>query len=135
MMNTGIGTQGDSAMEWKVFFDDEFKVWFEALEQGLQDEIWACIGLLKSRGPNLSRPRVDSIKGSAFSNMKELRVQYKGDPWRILFAFDPKRNAILLVGGNKTGKKNWYKSHIPIADERFSRHLERLDQLDQMEKD
>jgi hypothetical protein len=62
--------------------------------------------------------------------MKELRVQYKGEPWRILFAFDLKRNAILLIGGNKTGKKDWYKSHIPIADERFSRHLERLDQME-----
>jgi hypothetical protein len=130
MMNTGIGALGDSPMEWKVLFDEEFKVWFEALEQGLQDEILARVGLLGSLGPNLGRPNVDGIKGSAFSNMKELRVQYKGKPWRILFAFDPKRNAILLVGGNKTGKKDWYKSHIPIADERFSRHLEQLDQME-----
>ncbi len=118
-------------MEWKVFFDDEFKVWFETIERGLQDEIWACIGLLRSLGPNLGRPRVDRVKGSSFSNMKELRIQYKGDPWRVLFAFDPKRNAILLIGGNKTGKKDWYKSHIPIADERFRRHLERLDEMEE----
>jgi hypothetical protein len=119
-------------MDWKVFFDEEFQVWFEALEQGLRDEILVCVGLLKTFGPNLGRPRVDGIKGSAFSNMKELRVQYKGKPWRVLFAFDPKRNAILLVGGNKGGKKDWYMAHVPIADERFSRHLERLEQ---MEKD
>ena len=63
-----------------------------------------------------------------FTNMKELRVQFKGEPWRILFAFDPDRAAILLVGGNKRGDKRWYKKHLPIADERFRRHLERLEQ-------
>jgi hypothetical protein len=58
--------------------------------------------------------------------MKELRIQYQGNPWRILFAFDPRRAAILLVGGNKRGKKRWYRDHIALADERFRRHLERL---------
>jgi hypothetical protein len=58
--------------------------------------------------------------------MKELRVQFRGAPWRILFAFDPNRAAILLVGGNKRGKKRWYEKHIAIADERFRRHLEGL---------
>jgi hypothetical protein len=66
---------------------------------------------------------VDTVKGSRFTNMKELRVQVGGDPWRILFAFDPQRSAILLVGGNKRGDKRWYKTFIPIADERFERHL------------
>jgi hypothetical protein len=117
-------------MERKILFDDEFNVWFQALEQSLQDEILARVGMLRSLGPNLGRPHADGVKGSAFSNMKELRIQYKGKPWRILFAFDPMRNAILLVGGNKTGKKDWYKSHIPIADERFARHLERQDQME-----
>jgi hypothetical protein len=60
--------------------------------------------------------------------MKELRVQFRGDPWRILFAFDLRRTAILLVGGNERGDKRWYKKHIPIADERFRRHLKRLEQ-------
>lgn len=58
--------------------------------------------------------------------MKELVVQYKGDPWRILFAFDPQRHAILLVGGDKTGDKRWYKTNIPIADARFDKHLAEL---------
>jgi hypothetical protein len=83
--------------------------------------------LLRRRAPNLGRPRVDSVKGSRFSNMKELRVQYHGDPWRILFALDPRRQAILLVGGNKRGQKRWYKDHIRVADERFRRHLESLE--------
>ena len=64
------------------------------------------------------------MEDSAFTNMKELRVQFRGDPWRILFAFDPRRTAMLLVGGNK----RWYKKHLPIADERFKQHLRRLAQ-------
>jgi len=62
--------------------------------------------------------------------MKELRIQYHGDPWRILFAFDPRRAAILLVGGIKSGDKRWYEKHIRIADRRFERHLERLEEED-----
>jgi hypothetical protein len=58
--------------------------------------------------------------------MKELRIQYKGKPWRVLFAFDLERHAILLVGGNKGGDKRWYTKHVPIADERFRRHMESL---------
>jgi hypothetical protein len=114
------------AVDWKVFFTVEFKAWFDALDEGLQDEIWSYIRLLKLRGPNLGRPYVDTVKGSAFSNMKELRVQYKRDPWRILFAFDPQRNAIFLEGGNKRGNKDWYETHVPIADKRFASHIERL---------
>ena len=64
-------------------------------------------------------------RGLHFLNMKELRIQFAGDPWRVLFAFDTRRAAILLVGGNKSGNKRWYKTHIPIADARFVRHLER----------
>ena len=86
----------------------------------------AHAGLLRERGPQLGRPYVDTVEASAFTNMKELRVQFRGDPWRILFAFDPNRAAILLVGGNKRGDKRWYKKHLPIADERFRRHLEQL---------
>ena len=69
---------------------------------------------------------MDTLEGSAFPNMKELRVQFGGDPWRILFAFNARRVAILLVGGCKRGDKRWYKKHIPIADERFRQHLARL---------
>ncbi len=109
-------------MEWEVLFDEEFDEWLGTLEEGLQDRVWAHIELLRRMGPNLGRPRVDSVKGSDLSNLKELRIQYRGDPWRILFAFDPERNAILLVGGNK----RWYDENVPIAEERFRRHLDRL---------
>lgn len=113
-------------MEWEVLADEEFVAWFEKCPAGLQDQILIYRNLLKQYGPTLSRPRVDSIKGSKFTNMKELRVQWKGHPWRILFAFDPKRRSILLVGGNKHGDKRWYEKNIPIADARFERHLKRM---------
>lgn len=114
-------------MEWDVQFDEDFEAWFAGLPEALQDEILGLALLLRERGPHLGRPQVDTVKGSEFSNMKELRVQYRGDPWRILFAFDPVRRAILLVGGNKRGDRRWYETHIPIADARFRRHLEQLE--------
>ena len=113
-------------MEWEVLFDEEFAAWLESLDEGLEVEILAHVQLLREFGPNLGRPRVDTVKGSKYPNMKELRVQYQGDPWRILFAFDPERAAILLVGGNKRGDKRWYQKHIRLADQRFKRHLEGL---------
>jgi hypothetical protein len=94
----------------------------------LQDEIIAHANPLREHGPQLGRAFVDTLKGSAFTNLKEPRVQFRGEPWRILFAFDPNGAAILLVGGNKQGDKRWYKKHLPIADARFRRHLERLEQ-------
>ena len=81
------------------------------------------IGLLERNGPNLSRPFADHIKGSSIKNLKELRIQWHGDPYRILFVFAPKRNAVLLLGGNKAGDKNWYDKNIPIAEQRFKEHL------------
>ena len=115
-------------MEWDVQLDDDFATWLAGLDADLRNEIIAHANLLRARGPRLGRPYVDTLEGTAFLNMKELRVQFRGDPWRILFAFDPHRAAILLVGGNKRGDKRWYKKHLPIADERFRRHLERLKQ-------
>ena len=113
-------------MEWQVLLDEEFVKWSKEQDIGLQDEILAYRELLKQYGPRLGRPRVDTIKGSKFTNMKELRIQWKGQPWRILFAFDPKRRSILLVGGNKQGDKRWYEKNIPIADARFEKHLKRM---------
>jgi hypothetical protein len=114
------------ATEWTVLFHLEFDAWLSGQEEGLQNEVWVLIGLLKRYGPSLSRPYADTIKGSIYPNMKELRIQYRGKPWRILFAFDPNRNAILLIGGTKVGRQDWYKVHTPIADERFGRYLANL---------
>lgn len=77
-------------------------------------------------GPNLPRPHSDTVKGSRFKNMKELRTQHAGNPYSTLYAFDPRRSAILLIGGNKTGSDNWYETYVPIADKLFSEHLEEL---------
>ena len=122
-------------MAWVVRFDEELAAWFDDQEAGLQDEILAHVGLLEERGPNLGRPRADTVKGSAYRNMKELRIQYQGRPWRILFAFDPRQAAILLVGGDKGGEKRWYLRNIPIADRRYKRHLEALEREKKPEKE
>ena len=114
-------------MRWEVLFDEDFRTWFDAQAIGLQDEIVSYGKLLSASGPLLGRPRVDTIQGSKFFNMKELRIQWKGDPWRILFAFDPRRRSILLVGGNKGGDKRWYDKNIPIADARLSKHLRSME--------
>jgi hypothetical protein len=89
----------------------------------LQDAILKLAMLLTRMGPQLGRPRVDQIKASDFKNMKELIVQHKGKPWRILLAFDTNQDAVFLVGGCKAGDARFYRTHIPIADERFRDHL------------
>jgi hypothetical protein len=117
------------SMEWTIIFHPDFKNWLDKQEEDIQDSILVGLGLLKQEGPLLGRPYVDTLKGSRYPNLKELRVQHAGEPWRILFAFDPVRQAIVLVGGNKTGDKRWYEKNIPIAEQRFTEHLESLEDL------
>ncbi|MEQ8974703.1 MAG: type II toxin-antitoxin system RelE/ParE family toxin [Coleofasciculus sp. C1-SOL-03] len=90
----------------------------------IQESIAMVLDILEEQGASLGRPYVDTIKGSSLPNMKELRVQHAGEPYRILFAFDPKRQAVLLLGGNKSGDKRWYEKNIPIAERRFREYLE-----------
>jgi hypothetical protein len=123
-----------SRMTWEIIFYDQFEVWFDQQDPALQEEIAAVLDVLCEEGPTLSRPYVDTIEESLFNNMKELRVQFKGSPWRILFAFDPERKAVLLVGGNKQGNKRWYKENIPIADKRFKDYLEQLKRSKEQEQ-
>ena len=113
-------------MSWEVLMVDEFRTWLDGLGREQRIRILGHVGLLSEHGPNLGRPYVDTVENSRLQNLKELRVQIAGDPWRVLFAFDPKRHAILLLGGNKAGDKRWYKTNIPIAEERFERHLASL---------
>jgi hypothetical protein len=96
----------------------------------VQDEILALSRLLQQFGPNFGRPRVDSLKDSRHANMKELRFDAAGGVWRVAFAFDPKRRAILLVAGDKSGgsQKKFYRELIRKADDRFDAHLVRLKQ-------
>ena len=111
---------------WTIIYRSPYRAWFGKCGEELQNEILAHLEVLKTVGPNLGRPRVDHIKGSAHQNMKELRVQFKGDPVRILFAFDPDRRAVLLLGGTKTGDDRWYRKHVPLADQDFTLHLQEM---------
>lgn len=115
-------------MSWVVLFADEFEPEFDGLPQDVQDAILARLILLEREGPFLGRPHVDTLDGSRHANMKELRCSAGDGVWRIAFAFDPDRQAILLVGGDKSGgsQKRFYKQLIVRADERFDRHLTRL---------
>jgi len=112
--------------EWEVEFTDEFGTWWEGLSEAEQVDVRAEVNLLRRFGPSLGRPHVDSVASSKHANMKELRVQHRGRPYRVLFAFDPRRTAVLLIGGNKTGKGRWYKEFVPIADRLYDEHLETL---------
>src|SRR5712664_4994630 len=111
-----------------VSFHDEFDSEFGALSEAVQDEMLAHARLLEQFGPLLGRPRVDTLKGSSHANMKELRFDADDGVWRVAFAFDPKRKAILLVAGDKSGgsEKRFYRQLIAKADERFDGHLSRL---------
>ena len=111
-------------MIWEIVFHREFETWFVNLDVDVQDSIAMVLDVLEAQGAALGRPYVDTIKGSDFTNMKELRVQHDGDPYRLLFAFDPQRQAVVLIGGNKRGDKRWYEVNIPIADRRFREYLE-----------
>ncbi len=112
-------------MTWAVIFHDDFSEELELLDELLQDELLAHALLLRDYGYLLGRPIVDTLKGSKHANMKELRFSWAGEVWRVAFAFDPARQAILLVGGNKGGadQRRFYKRLISKADERFDEHL------------
>lgn len=111
---------------WEVEYTDEFEQWWSTLNEGEQDAVDRVVIMLMKTGPALGRPYVDTIEGAKHPHMKELRIQHSGDPYRVLFAFDPRRAAILLTGGNKTGDKRWYERMVPIADRLYDEHLEEL---------
>lgn len=112
-------------MAWTVLFHDEFHADFLSMEEGLQDELLAHARLLEQFGPALGRPTVDTLKASRHSNMKELRFSWRSAVWRIAFAFDPRRQAVLLVGGDKAGvdQRRFYRRLIELADRRYEEHL------------
>lgn len=111
---------------WDVEFTDEFGVWWDQLDEAAQESLAASVELLRQLGPHLPRPHVDTLKGSRHTNMKELRTQHQGRPLRTLFAFDPRRCAILLIGGDKTGNDRFYEQMIPRADDLYDDHLATL---------
>jgi hypothetical protein len=115
-------------VSWTVLFHDAFDAEFHELSEAVQDELLAQAKLLAQFGPTLGRPRVDTLKGSQHANMKELRFDADDGVWRVAFAFDPNRRAVLLVAGDKSGgsEKRFYRQLVRTADKRFAEHLEHV---------
>jgi hypothetical protein len=111
---------------WEVEYTAEFGAWWDSLSAEEQQSVEATVELLEDLGPLLRHPHCSDIRGSRHSHMRELRIQHAGRPYRVLYAFDPTRAAILLVGGDKTGNDRWYEEFIPIADRLYDEHLESL---------
>ncbi|MDF5722680.1 MAG: type II toxin-antitoxin system RelE/ParE family toxin [Rhizonema sp. PD37] len=111
---------------WEVEYTNEFEAWWVELNESTQVAIDAAVRLLEARGPEQHFPYSSKINGSYHSQMRELRVQHKGEPYRILYAFDPRRVAILLLGGNKGGDNQWYEDNVAKADRLYDEHLEEL---------
>ena len=114
-------------MAWDVEFTDEFELWWNGLTADEQDSVAFGVGLLQAKGPTLARPYADTVYQSAYVNMKELRVQHEGRPYRVLFVFDPRRVGMLLIGGDKTGNPDWYEEYVPKADKIYAQHLRELE--------
>lgn len=115
-------------MVWEVEYTDEFELWWDGLDEGEQIDVASVVNLLEQCGPNLKFPFSSGIEGAKLSHLRELRIQHAGEPYRVLYAFDPRRHAILLIGGNKTGDDRWYEKNIPIAEKLYNEHLKLLKQ-------
>lgn len=110
-------------MAWDVEFTDDFGQWWDGLTVDEQESVDFSVGLLIEYGPTLKFPHSSRIVGSSFGQMRELRVQHEGRPYRVLYAFDPKRAAVLIIGGDKTGQDRFYDIMIPMADRIFADYL------------
>jgi hypothetical protein len=113
-------------MTWEVEYTDEFGEWWQSLTVEEQVSLAASVQLLEVRGPQLGFPHSSAINGSRHGHMRELRTQHAGRPFRTLYAFDPRRMAILLIGGDKGGDDRWYEVNVPIADRLYDEHLQQL---------
>jgi hypothetical protein len=112
--------------DYIVEYTDEFGIWWDSLTEAQQEAITAIVLQLQHRGPTLPFPYSSGIMGSRHAHMRELRVQSGERPLRVFYAFDPRRAAILLIGGDKTGDKRFYEKFVPIADRLYDEHLEEL---------
>ncbi len=113
-------------MAWEVQFSDEFGEWWEGLSAAEQKSVDFSVGLLAEAGPTLKMPHSSGIEISRHSHMRELRIQHEGRPYRVLYAFDPRRAAMLLIGGDKTGNNRWCEEYVPLADDIYDQHLREL---------
>ncbi len=112
--------------QWEVEYTDEFGAWWDVLTEAQQVSVFASVGLLRIHGPQLGHPYSSGIGSSKHPRMRELRIQHKGRPIRVLYAFDPRRTAILLIGGDKTGNHRWYEEFVPLADRLYDEHIAEL---------
>lgn len=110
-------------MDWQVEGTDEFARWFLDLNEDEQVDVGRIVDLLVEHGPALPFPYSSAILGSRHRHMRELRIQHRGRPFRVLYAFDPRRAAILLLGGDKTGNDRWYDENVPVADRRYDDYV------------
>jgi hypothetical protein len=114
-------------MAWDVEYTDEFETWWiNELDNAGRESVAAYIALLEERGPALEYPYSSGIRRSRYSHLRELRIQHEGRPYRVLYAFDPRRTAILLIGGTKKGDDRWYEVNVPLAEKLYASHLEQL---------
>ena len=113
-------------MRCEVEYTDAFENWWDRLNEGEQAVVAAYVQMLEEFGVTLGYPYSSDVRGSRYSHMRELRPQCKGRPLRVLYAFDPRRMAILLVGGDKTGNARWYETFVPIADKLYEDHIKEL---------
>ena len=113
-------------MAYEVEYTDEFEEWWDGLTAEEQESIEMAVLLLQDRGPRLPFPYSSAVHGSRHGHMRELRIQHAGRPYRILYAFDPRRVAILLIGGDKTGADRWYAWFVPLADDLYDQHLREI---------
>lgn len=114
-------------MPCEAEYTDEFEEWWNTLDAAEQGSVDAYVRMLEEFGVALGFPYSSDIKGSKHAQMRELRAQHKGRPYRVLYAFDPRRMAILLVGDDKTGNNRWYDEFVPVADALYAEHLEILE--------
>jgi len=113
-------------VSWYIEYTDEFGEWWNSLSVNEQESVRASVILLEEYGPNLGSPHSSSIATSKHTHMRELRIQHAGRPYRVLYAFDPQRTALLLIGGDKTGDNRWYNVYVPVADRLYDDHLAAL---------
>jgi hypothetical protein len=113
-------------MAWNIEYTDEFGDWWSNLQENEQDDTVAIVDLLAEQGARLAFPYSSGIEGSRHTHMRELRIQSSGRPIRVFYAFDPRRSAILLIGGDKTGDDRFYEKYVPVADNLYDEHLEEL---------
>ena len=114
-------------MAYEVNVTDVFRDWYEDLSAPEQDSVEYVVNRLIAAGPALSFPYSSGIRGSRFSRMRELRIQHQGRPYRVLYAFDPWRSALLILGGDKTGDDRWYDKAVPQADALLAEYLAEMD--------